>query len=358
MKQLLLCKTAVLLLLLLTITAHAKVWRVNNRSDFNGTTLWGAAFGGTNLYPVFKQINQAVAWTNILDGDTLHIEGSPFEYNRAEINKRLVLLGPGYFLNENPNSGVDLINATVNGIIFQNNSQGSICAGLKLITPNVNDINVSNITIMRCLITNNTTISLGLTGIFFIQNFFSKEFNATLSIISTSGSGSSEITFNNNIFQRPLIWSNRTIFQCKNNIFDGPPNTLNIDFNCTDFRNNILKATGATASLNGGNLTGVTHNTGSLISQFGNLNNNLVIADINTLFVDPASNSTDGDYQLKSGSANGNDGTERGAFGGASVTRRYTLSGLSPIPVIYDISTSGVAGPGGLQVTIKAKVVQ
>ena len=49
-------------------------------------------------------------------------------------------------------------------------------------------------------------------------------------------------------------------------------------------------------------------------------------------------------YQILSGSVasnSGSDGTDRGAFGGAPVADRYTLSGLAAIPVIYSVSTSG-----------------
>ena len=87
-------------------------------------------------------------------------------------------------------------------------------------------------------------------------------------------------------------------------------------------------------------------------------NNNIVITDISTLFVDPSTNTTDGHYQLKPGSAAGADGTDRGAFGGLAVTNHYTLSGLAPIPVIYNISTSGVGGSGGLNVSVKARSIK
>jgi hypothetical protein len=100
----------------------------------------------------------------------------------------------------------------------------------------------------------------------------------------------------------------------------------------------------------------VAFNTGSSAAQFGTLNNNVVIADMTTLFV--AAGTSDGKYQLKPASDLGADGTERGAFGGASAVSRYTLSGLAPIPVIYDIATSGVADGTGLPVTIKARIIK
>ena len=70
----------------------------------------------------------------------------------------------------------------------------------------------------------------------------------------------------------------------------------------------------------------------------------------------------DGKYQLKANSAgsnNGSDGTDRGAFGGAVASNRYTLSGLAAIPVVYNLTTSGVAtSASGLSVTISARTIK
>ena len=130
--------------------------------------------------------------------------------------------------------------------------------------------------------------------------------------------------------------------------------------NTPSFKNNILKTPSATVNINANKASSdVSSNTSSsATNQFGTTNNNIVITDMSTLFVDPATNTTDGRYQLKPGSAAGADGTDRGAFGGLAVTNHYTLSGLAPIPVIYNINTSGVAGSGGLNVSIKARTIK
>ena len=69
-----------------------------------------------------------------------------------------------------------------------------------------------------------------------------------------------------------------------------------------------------------------------------------------------------GQYQLQSGVAGnvpGSDGAERGAFGGIAPSNRYTLSGLAAIPVIYDVSTTGVSQAGtGMTVQVKARTVK
>lgn len=106
----------------------------------------------------------------------------------------------------------------------------------------------------------------------------------------------------------------------------------------------------------------MSYNIGASATQFGTANNNIAVANMDNLFVDAATNSPDGDYQLKPGSAgsnNGSDGTDRGVFGGLAITNRYTLSGLAPIPVIYKIITPGVTTPAGdLKVTIMARTIK
>ena len=142
--------------------------------------------------------------------------------------------------------------------------------------------------------------------------------------------------------------------------FDGPDNlaTPNLAFSTSEFRNNILMPTNAVVNISA--MPGViAYNIGTLATQFGTTNNNLVVPAITTLFINSASR--DGMYQVAAASQasnNGSDGTDRGAFGGAAVTNRYTLSGLAHIPVIYEITSAGVANASGLPVTIKARTIK
>src|ERR1700759_3437789 len=108
--------------------ATAKIWRVNNKSNFNGTSLYGDNFGGTSTYPVFKEINDAVNWANVSDNDTLYVEGSTSVYAAANISKKLVVIGPGYFLPENPKTSNDLLDAQIGQIAI--NASGSQIIGM------------------------------------------------------------------------------------------------------------------------------------------------------------------------------------------------------------------------------------
>ena len=96
MKQTHLLFAAVLVAaLLFTQQASAKIWRVNNKSNYDGANYWGDNFGGTQGYPVFVQINQAVPLA--ASGDTIYVEASSIVYNKADIDRKLVIIGSGYF---------------------------------------------------------------------------------------------------------------------------------------------------------------------------------------------------------------------------------------------------------------------
>ncbi len=343
----------------ITQQANAKIWRVNNKSNFNGTSLYGDNFGGTASYPVFKEINDGVNWASVSNNDTLYVEGSTAIYAAASLTKKLVVIGPGYFLSENPKTSSDLLDVRIGRLDI--NVSGCQVIGISNVSSGSFAffyINASDVVIKRCKLQNAIPIYSSLTDIYILQNFFLSSGNA----LTTNGSFyvyPVGLYFNNNVCQKTLIWAG-TLAQCNNNVFDGPASVLNLQFTTAEFKNNILKPTNATVDINAGNKEKLTHNIGTLSTQFGTANNNKVVADINTLFV--PTGTSDGKYKLKNGSAgsnNGSDGTDRGAFGGAVASNRYTLSGLAAIPVVYNLTTSGVAtAESGLTVTISARTIK
>jgi hypothetical protein len=350
----------IVIIALIPPKADAKIWRVNNKSNYNGTTLFGDNMGGTASFPVFKEVNNAVTWGAVVNNDTIHVEGSTTIYAQALITKKLVIIGPGYFLTENPKTSSNVLDAKIAQVLFNAGSSGSQLIGINNVsTGNTGDriyLNVSDLLVKRCRIELDMELGTAVTGLTIVQNFFT---TSTANAVRTNGNTAyiypSDVVFNNNICQRTLIWAGPVV-QCNNNVFDGPANVLNLQFSTSEFKNNILKPTNATANINGGTNLNVSYNTGtSAVNQFGTTNNNVVVADMTTLFVTPGT--TDGKYQLKPGSAAGSDGADRGAFGGATLSSSYALSGLAAIPVVYVITTTGVAGPSGLPVTIQARII-
>jgi hypothetical protein len=351
--------------------AHAKVWRVNSNSNYNSTSLWGDNFGGTSANPVFKQLSDANS-SNLVSataGDTIHIEGSSVDYATVVITKKLVIIGPGYLLNENTNVSNDLLSARLDNITFNSGSSGSQLIGVYVYGFYGITINVSNITIKRCRIDRSVTLANAISDILVLQNFFSNSYNpneVTSAIVPNFYGFPTGFIFDNNICKKTFILNSnntvRTAQEVNNNTFDclaisGKPS---IQLNTGSFKNNILKTAAATVDINNKTNNNVSYCvSSSSTGQFGTANNNIVVTTISSIFV--TSGSTDGAYQIKSGSAasgTGSDHTDRGAFGG-TVPNRYTLSGLAAISVIYQLTTSGTATPSsGLSVTIKARTIK
>ena len=337
----------------ITQPAKAKIWRVNN-----------------NGYSAdFISLQVANKDNKVLNGDSIHLEGSATSYGNITITKKLVIIGPGYFLTENKNSSSNALQATVDYIEFEGGSQGSQLIGVYVSGIYGITVDVGNILIKRCKIDYSVHLNYDIADVRVLQNYFTNTNQSNTSAIVPSIYGfPTDFVFNNNISRKTLLAEANnviyTLLECKNNVFDCPAVSggPSIKMNAGSFQNNIITNPAVTTIINFSTGTGVSYNvSASANNQFGTNDNNIVVADMATLFASATNNSTDGKYTLRPGSPasnNGSDGTDRGAFGGLSPANRYTLSGLPAIPVIYEINTSGVAGPGGLQVTIKAKTIK
>ena len=373
-KSILLFVATTIVAAIITQSSFAKIWRINNHSNYDGSTLWGDNFGGTAAYPVFAQIDQAVAFGIVNAGDTLHVEGSTTVYSFATITKKLVIIGTGYFLTDNPNTSNNVLATKLARIAFNAGSENSQLIGVDMVSAgNSFDrdvyINVNGVTVKRCRIEGQVVFGFPLSDVYIIQNFFPN--TVVNNAINTNGNSfftpPTDLVFNNNICQKTLTWgtpiANPTtmwpILQCNNNVFDGPDNLANpnLAFSTSEFKNNILMPTNAKVNISA-SAGNVSYNIGTLSTQFGAADNNLVVPAITTIFVTSAS--PDGSYQVADGTVadnSGSDGTDRGAFGGTAVISRYTLSGLAAIPVVYEITTPGATSTT-LPVTIKARTIK
>ncbi len=323
--------------------ANAKIWRVNN-----------------NGYSAdFAQLQDANDANNVVSGDTIHLEGSAITYNDATITKKLIIIGSGYFLPYNPGTAFSKLSTTIFNITFSNGSQGSQLIGVHLTGGSGVIIKTSNIAVKRCQINSSVILTNNISNIVITQNFFLR--NSSTAINAGGTNFPTDFVFNNNICQQPLVVNdpNYIFLECNNNIFDVPTVSPAVQIYASSFQNNILTNPNATAIINNGDITNVDYNiSASANNQFGNSKKNIIVTDTSTLFA--GGTSPDGRYQLKTNSpakANGSDGTDRGVFGGGAPQKWYTLSGLAPIPVVYDISSTGV-GSTGLPVIIKARTIK
>jgi hypothetical protein len=129
MKKLLIFAAAVCM----TMTAQATILRVSNISGSGAP---------------FSNLGDAIAAA--YDGDTIMIDGSPDTYSLGtSISKRIVLMGPGYFLTENGVIGNGAASAVIfNGVTFEESASGSVIEGVSL--NQVLTIQGHNIVVTRC----------------------------------------------------------------------------------------------------------------------------------------------------------------------------------------------------------------
>jgi hypothetical protein len=290
--------------------ANATVWRVNNTP-------------GTNAN--FTQLSTAIADANVRPGDTIHVEGSASSYARSELKKRLVIIGPGYFLGgTNPNPGLQYHqnHSYINGLVLDSLGSGSVVMGMSgymYLQAGADNYTISRNSIelysetggQKCSnikITHNY-VDIRLNSIFF------ENLECTNNIIYNNCLlGSSANT--NNLFRNNTVnnaVATITNAYVTNNIFLSIVNLVN----CT-IKNNFCTQTNA-------------------LPTTDNNRNGVALA---TLIVNTGSN--DGKFQLTAtspaiaaGETINGVTPDCGAFGTATP---YRLSGIPPVPTIYALT--------------------
>lgn len=306
-------------------SANAKVWRVNNSLGVNAD---------------FSQISAAVSSVLVQSGDTLYVEQSATSYGQFNLNKRLVIIGSGYLLNENTGLQYNNLSSSFSQITIDSVASGSHIIG---IAGNIIYVNsdVDNILIERSefrLLPNNVRPNsrmsnweirssriggFSFTGVaYFWENFVFRNniYTAVLSIASAS----------NGLVRNNLFLSGIAIQNCyvANNIFASIQN--NAFENCT-----------------------VRYN----ISQTNNLpagNNNQLNIPQASLFV--LTGSSDGRYQLTptspargAGEPVGGETPDAGPFG---TNDPYRIAGIPPIPTIYELTVPATVSSSATTMSI------
>ena len=297
----------------------AKIWRVNNAPGIN------ADFN--NLQTAHNSANA---------GDTLYVEGTPSSYGGLTCTKRLSLFGPGYFLAENENTSAIKNHAHIDGISFNEGSQGSLFCGFYVWQPTA--IRVNNIQLKRNFY-NGVVQAFDKDSILIAQNYFNY---LSAVIIYQDYPVIRNIRISNNIIIGYLQLNNAKSALVYNNLFQG-----SVQGTESFFVNNLFIETG---NCNSSLVNSINQNLFSnnifCGTGVGSVNGNQANVDLSTVFLvaptatKPQDVSTDGRWQLKVGSpakAAGFGSTNEkpvdiGPFGG---TDPYVLSGLPPIPSIY-----------------------
>jgi len=298
----------VMVALLSATVTNAAVWRVNNIAGS------GAHFSG---------ITEANNSTLVQPGDTLYVEPSATVYTQPNITKSLTIIGNGYFLAENPETQAITASSSINGINLNTGSSGSVILGC--VFTNAVYIMVSDIRFERNYLKNNSSLyfyALNISNIIVTGNYIAG------TITSGVYSGINNVLFSGNFIERSagsnaISLGAEVSAIIENNVIQGI-----VSINNSSFNNNILRA-GTFTATNSSYLNNIGND-----NQFGNQNGNQQYINMGDVFV--GTGSTDGQWQLKPGSpaiGAGTGGQDCGMFGGPNP---YVLSGIPPIPAIYE----------------------
>jgi len=323
---------SVLLTALTTVNSSGKIWRVNN----------------TGIPADFTTIQAAHDAATVMAGDTLQIEPSSVSYGTLTSTKKLIIIGPGYFLNENPNQQANPTTAISGKLVLNSGSGGSVITGLTLAhTDYPHEINTGNITLSRNYFSD-SDITLSASSSF-SDVIISGNFGIR---VIRSGSGLSLI-INVFILNNVMSGSNFNI-QFSGTLANNVIRSSAMSISNFIIKNNICTDRQSQAVFVGSNNT-ISNNISAANNGLPTGNGNLNGVDMSTVFVGASENSTDGQYQLKTGSpaiGAGLSGEDCGIFGGNTP---YHLSGLPATPSIYLLSAPTNSNGPSLPVTISVK---
>jgi hypothetical protein len=324
-----------LLCILLTVPLLATTFRVNNKVSDNAAA---------KIYSTLEKAQIAAS-----NGDTIMLEGSQDNYSGTfQCTKRLIIKGPGYFLDENPGISANKLSAHISDMYFMDGSKGSVIIGVSLgnvfIYTGGNDI-----TFRRCRLEYFAYIdnceNITFSESYFVSGSQSIRSNAAWLIITN--------LVMMNCIVNGTIYINTGTGVFLNNVFNNNQITIPTGF---DMKNNILFTTEkANVQLPALPDIDICNNI-SISDHFGTANNNKANVAESSLFLGASTASTDGTWQLKTGSpaiGAGVGGIDCGAFGGPGP---YILSGAPTGPVIYQLDVSSHSNAADkLPVTIKVK---
>jgi len=324
-------------------------------------------------------------------GSTLYLFPSRLDYGHVDIDKKLVIIGTGYMLDQNaaPYTSPDQYDVTLSSVFFKPGSDNSYLEGLHFsgVTPGSRFYrvfldSVNNVTINRCMLeiwstypggnieietknTSNCTFSqCYITGLYIaFQNHSGGEQYIEL------GTGSQNLQFTNNFFDNRGVDAPMTFNHNIDPRFYGSViftnNTFHVDISTMDFChytyfNNFFisvhpeKQLSSTIHLDGPTGFNITNVPALFPANTSNYQG--AIADSIFTYSTFGYHSWDQSYQVVDTSFArhfASDGGEVGAYGGYNP---YVLSGIPRLPWIYSLTTT--PDPkirGNVLVHIKAK---
>jgi hypothetical protein len=340
-----------LLVIVSSLSAQAKIWRVNNN---------------TGVSADFNNLPTAIASASVVNGDTIHVEPSNTDYNFITLNKSLVFIGVGYFLDPanvstpgNAGLQVSTAGSRIGGVSFASGSQGSRFAGITFTGTVAFGFSGSvNINFERCLFASGSSLSPGggnYSGLTVRKCFFDG------TVISQTSGSLSDFICENSIFRGNSInvsVATGTNNIVRNNSFFNSGGTMAFS-NCY-VANNIFGYFGTTTFINCTVKNNLFTQTAGVQPVPGTATGNVFGVNMATVYV--GTGSYDARLQIQPGSAADDAGVtvgavvnpDCGAFGG---TDPYKLSGIPNVPSIYNLTApnSIPVGTNSMNVTISTR---
>lgn len=314
----------------------------------------GLTIAGVNIYTTLQAAHDASS-----AGDIIYLEPSDLSYGNLVCVRPLTIIGNGYFLNQNPTLQLDKRESLTGSVIFAAGSTGSRITGCNITS--FCSIATSNITVERNRIGSTFYIGYnGSTGAYATVNtaFVRQNYITSSVAFYTNSTTISNVSLNNNILAAGSIstsgaYSNLGNILISNNVIGDLNGTsgYSLDIDNAVIKNNILTYTTASTSTFVPRNNAYSYNI-SGNAAFGTANGNQQNIAPSSLFVGGTA-STDGAFQLRTGSpaiGTGESGTDVGAFGG---TLPYRIAGIPNVPTIYQYNQA-VSG-NSLNATISTR---
>lgn len=301
-----------------------------------------------------------VAIDSVPSGSILMVHGG--NYGHMRLTKSLIIIGPGYFLTQNPETQATPIPAVCTSMRIDSSAAGSYVSGMMIDSTNYTSLwmNASGVVLQRNLFeATNIYLGQGVNSCIFKQNYIGYGSSVYGSINNTN------MIFENNVIYR--LSGSSISGQFTNNIFidRGSSNTNGHPSNSI-YQNNICAHNGnygnnggpAIRSVNGNVLLNnffVSYSSPNVDSLNGNYHN----IPATDLFNNPSDPNYETRWELAPSSpavGRGLNGEDCGIFGGAEP---YILSGIPFVPNIYELNVpfTGTSG-SGIDVEIKVKANQ
>jgi len=335
---------------LLATNAQATTYHINNQT--------GTSNGSNGIYADPQDAHDVAS-----DGDTLSIDGTRDEYTGSlTIRKRLVVMGPGYFQEENPNTNThpammrQIYLYRTSGGDANSGAAGSIVQGIDFsgvsyggINVQVNNVIIRKNRIHKIDVSWSSTIANQVHNLILMQNYFA-DYTNNAHIAVPSYGFLQDALVTNNIFEGVVEIPDFSKADFLNNVFISPQFTIQSLEGVV--RNNVFISNNPTYALSADS---ITHNI-SMGAGLPSGNGNILNATASSVFLqNPAQNGSDGQYQLKPNSpalGAGYNGVDIGPYGGIG---QYVTYGAGEAPSVLFINIEGIINPGqNAQVLIRA----